>query len=112
MPSSTGYTPIRGAKSRPGSGSNTARPPAPSPPVGGKSADPLTPSRVLIVEDNVVNQKVLSRQLKMAGYVVTVANNGREGLDYLIAEQTKQPNDSPISACLMDIEVSNGSIFG
>lgn len=47
----------------------------------------------------------MQRQLKLAGYTVTVANNGREGLDYLIAEQSKTPNDSPICACLMDIEV-------
>lgn len=73
------------------------------------SASPAPP-HVLVVEDNVVNQKVMQRQLKLAGYAVTVANNGREGLDYLIAEQTKQPNPMPICACLMDIEVGSRGV--
>lgn len=43
--------------------------------------------------------------MKLAGYVVSVANNGREGLDLLLAEATKQPNTSPIEVVLMDIEM-------
>ncbi|KAK4055384.1 hypothetical protein OIO90_003222 [Microbotryomycetes sp. JL221] len=63
------------------------------------------PVHILIVEDNAINQKVLSRQLKLAGFSVTIANNGREGLDFLLAEITKQPNESPIAGVLMDIEM-------
>ncbi|ORY86727.1 hypothetical protein BCR35DRAFT_302458 [Leucosporidium creatinivorum] len=63
------------------------------------------PKHILVVEDNLINQKVLTRQLKLAGYAVSVANNGREGLDLLLAEQTKQPNPSPIVVALMDIEM-------
>ena len=47
----------------------------------------------------------MTRQLKLAGYHVTVANNGREGLDCLLAERDKEPNPMPIRACLMDIEM-------
>ncbi|KAL4779438.1 hypothetical protein BJX76DRAFT_340742 [Aspergillus varians] len=36
---------------------------------------------ILFVEDNVINQRVLSRKLKMAGFNVTTANNGQEALD-------------------------------
>ncbi|KAM0790951.1 hypothetical protein ACM66B_004256 [Microbotryomycetes sp. NB124-2] len=64
-----------------------------------------SPVHVLVVEDNLINQKVMTRQLKLAGYHVTVANNGREGLDYLIAEREKPQNTMPIKACLMDIEM-------
>lgn len=38
---------------------------------------------VLVVEDNLVNQKVLARQLRNLGCVVSVANHGRESLDFL-----------------------------
>lgn len=41
------------------------------------------PLRVLIVEDNLVNQRVLQKQLKNIGCVVTVANHGAEALERL-----------------------------
>ncbi len=41
------------------------------------------PIRVLIAEDNVVNQRVAVRILEKRGYDVTVAENGQEALDVL-----------------------------
>jgi CheY-like chemotaxis protein len=38
---------------------------------------------VLVVEDNLVNQKVLANQLRNLGCVVSVANHGGEALDFL-----------------------------
>ncbi|KAF1848827.1 putative histidine kinase HHK11p [Cucurbitaria berberidis CBS 394.84] len=38
---------------------------------------------VLVVEDNLVNQKVLARQLRNLGCIVSVANHGQEALDFL-----------------------------
>ncbi|KAI9047233.1 hypothetical protein LZ554_008687 [Drepanopeziza brunnea f. sp. 'monogermtubi'] len=38
---------------------------------------------ILLVEDNLINQKVLSKQLRNAGCVVHVANHGVEALDFL-----------------------------
>jgi CheY-like chemotaxis protein len=38
---------------------------------------------VLVVEDNLVNQKVLAKQLRNQGCNVNVANHGAEALDYL-----------------------------
>ncbi|KAL5380926.1 hypothetical protein DPSP01_007462 [Paraphaeosphaeria sporulosa] len=38
---------------------------------------------VLVVEDNLVNQKVLANQLRKLGCVVSVANHGGEALDFL-----------------------------
>lgn len=38
---------------------------------------------ILVVEDNLVNQKVVSKQLRKAGHVVAVANHGEEALTFL-----------------------------
>jgi CheY-like chemotaxis protein len=37
--------------------------------------------RILLVEDNEVNQLVASRILKKAGFIVTIANNGKEAVE-------------------------------
>ncbi|KAJ5283388.1 hypothetical protein N7505_001368 [Penicillium chrysogenum] len=37
--------------------------------------------RVLFVEDNIINQRIVSRRLKLAGFDVTEASNGREALE-------------------------------
>ncbi|KAF2458207.1 hypothetical protein BDY21DRAFT_319481 [Lineolata rhizophorae] len=61
-----------------------------APPTGAESsagADDGTPLSVLIVEDNLVNQKVLGKQLRNRGFGVRVANHGVEGLDALRASQ-------------------------
>jgi CheY-like chemotaxis protein len=42
-----------------------------------------SPQRILLVEDNPVNQKVATILLKKAGHTVTIAGNGREALDIL-----------------------------
>jgi two-component system, sensor histidine kinase and response regulator len=43
----------------------------------------VSPQRILLVEDNPVNQKVATILLKKAGHTVTTAGNGREALDML-----------------------------
>ncbi|KAH9863716.1 hypothetical protein J1614_009648 [Plenodomus biglobosus] len=55
------------------------------------------PLHVLLVEDNLINQKVLGKQLKKAGLEVEVANHGLEALDTL----EKQSFD----VVLMDLEM-------
>lgn len=44
----------------------------------------MTRARILVVEDNLVNQKVTIRMLQMSGYRCDVAANGKEGLEAVI----------------------------
>lgn len=67
---------------------------------------------ILLVEDNLVNQKVLGKQLRKAGNTVHVANHGKEALQFL--EHTRLWKDNPagqdLDLILMDHEmpVMNG----
>lgn len=65
--------------------------------------------RVLLVEDNIVNQNVLAKQLRKKGCTVYVANHGVEALD-LIKQSTcwveNQETDAPtVDVILMDVEM-------
>ncbi len=58
---------------------------------------PLPPLRILLVEDNLINQKVASRMLEKNGHFVVTMNNGREALDAL--------TDQDFDAVLMDVQM-------
>ncbi|KAI0410186.1 histidine kinase [Xylaria palmicola] len=63
---------------------------------------------VLIVEDNLVNQKVLQRSLRNVGNNTKVANHGGEALEVLKQSRYWQGNESSgddISVILMDLEM-------
>lgn len=63
-----------------------------------ESTEPTTQQlHVLLVEDNIVNQQVLSKQLQREGCSVLVANHGREALQLL--------DEKNFDAVLMDTEV-------
>jgi CheY-like chemotaxis protein len=68
--------------------------------------------RVLLVEDNLINQDVLSRQLRKAGHIVHIANHGQEALEFLQTTNLWLNNHTgiPLDIVLMDIEmpVMNG----
>jgi signal transduction histidine kinase/CheY-like chemotaxis protein/HPt (histidine-containing phosphotransfer) domain-containing protein len=53
-------------------------------PEGGRQA--TTPAKVLLAEDNVVNQRVAVGLLERRGHRVSVANNGREAVDAVMRE--------------------------
>ncbi|HXJ39059.1 MAG TPA: response regulator [Bryobacteraceae bacterium] len=55
------------------------------------------PLRVLLAEDNIVNQRVVVRMLEKAGYSVVTAINGREAVDRLAAEK--------FNIVLMDVQM-------
>lgn len=75
----------------------------------------LAKLKILMVEDNLVNQKVLSKQLQKAGCEVSVAGNGAEALEWLktsVYWQAKDdqsddtsPSRSEVDIVLMDIEM-------
>lgn len=44
-------------------------------------------ARLLIVEDNLINQKIIVSVLKKSGMEIDIANNGQEALDLLFIEQ-------------------------
>ncbi|KAF2431352.1 hypothetical protein EJ08DRAFT_713029 [Tothia fuscella] len=63
---------------------------------------------ILIVEDNLVNQRVLQKQLRSCGFRIQIANNGQEALDAVRSSHFWRDNGeggTPLSLILMDIEM-------
>jgi PAS domain S-box-containing protein len=58
------------------------------------------PLRILLAEDNRVNQRVASRMLEKRGHAVTIAGNGREALAALDGE-----GGHPFDLVLMDLQM-------
>ncbi|KAF1837851.1 hypothetical protein BDW02DRAFT_595148 [Decorospora gaudefroyi] len=66
---------------------------------------PTADLHILIVEDNLVNQRVLAKQLRNTGMQVAVANHGGEALDYLLTTKYCVPDGSKLALILMDWEM-------
>ncbi len=60
------------------------------------------PLRILLAEDNLVNQRVASLILNGLGYQVSVAANGQEALDAVVQAIGE---DQPIDVVLMDVQM-------
>ncbi|KAF4445590.1 hypothetical protein F53441_10654 [Fusarium austroafricanum] len=60
-----------------------------------------------IVEDNLINQKVLVNQLRKAGCTVSATNDGLEALEFLKRTHFCKPDGSDLSVILMDLEMPN-----
>jgi signal transduction histidine kinase/CheY-like chemotaxis protein len=74
--------------------------PEPLPPVESRAAiAACTGARLLLVEDNLVNQKVVLAMLRKRGYQIEIANDGREALEKLESAET------PYDLVLMDIQM-------
>lgn len=75
-----------------------------------ESSHRLNPSVILLVEDNLVNQKVLQKQLVRHGFVVHTADNGQQALDFVFGSRhsKRAAHDSTrpiLDVILMDIEM-------
>jgi CheY-like chemotaxis protein len=63
---------------------------------------------VLIVEDNIVNQKILAQQISKLGSTVYVANHGGEALDIIretVHYKGREADGKELSVILMDLEM-------
>ncbi|KAI0320183.1 hypothetical protein OF83DRAFT_1053619 [Amylostereum chailletii] len=54
--------------------------------------------RVLIVEDNDINRKILAKRLVLDGHIVVNTTNGQEGVDQIVADQA-------FDCILMDVQM-------
>jgi CheY-like chemotaxis protein len=69
-------------------------------------ATPDRPLHVLIVEDNLINQRVMSQQLRKQGCIVHIANHGLEALTFLASSVFSSADPStPLDVVLMDQEM-------
>ena len=66
----------------------------------GAQTSRLRGARILVTEDNEINQQIAVELLEGAGATVTVANNGREAV-----ERLSGPGPSPFDVVLMDLQM-------
>lgn len=90
--------------------SPTTRSPSPRiaklPSLRGDEPSSISPCKhVLLVEDNLVNQRVMSMQLRRSGYEVSIASHGIEALDILRRSRYCLAGGSPLDIVLMDVEM-------
>jgi hypothetical protein len=76
--------------------------------VSGTESDDIAPTEqpisVLIVEDNLINQKLLDKHLSRMGCITTCANDGQEAVNVIKASRWGTPAGKKIDCVLMDIE--------
>ena len=73
----------------------------PATPAAHEAASPLRGARILLTEDNEINQQIAIELLEGAGAQVDVANNGREAVDILFQGSSPTPYD----VVLMDLQM-------
>lgn len=79
-----------------------------SPPLPNASMLDYSKMKVLIVEDNLVNQRVLQKQLRNIGFVAEVANHGGQALEILKTSQFwagQEKTGMDLAIILMDLEM-------
>jgi len=83
--------------------------PAALPPEHRAGGSPLSGRRVLLAEDGPDNQYLISLHLRRAGAEVTLASNGREAVDAVLAAQRE---NRPFALVVMDIQMPVLDGFG
>ncbi len=79
-------------------------------PTGSEAEDAISGARILLVEDNIINQQIATELLENAGVWVTVANNGVEALERLMIVDCRLTideinNQQSFDAVLMDVQM-------
>jgi signal transduction histidine kinase/ActR/RegA family two-component response regulator len=84
-------------------------PQEPSPKDTGRTSSAISPAsltgRILLVEDGVDNQRLISLILEKAGATVNLATNGREALEAVFPVDAIQARMEPFDVILMDIQM-------
>lgn len=84
---------------------------SPLPPLSGPGSHFKYPNKgayhILLVEDNIVNQRILRKQLMKAGCIVHVANHGLEALEFM--RTTNRWKDKGVSGKPLDIVLVSDS---
>ncbi|THY87032.1 hypothetical protein D6C93_07692 [Aureobasidium pullulans] len=71
-----------------------------------KPVVPERPLHVLVVEDNLINQRVMAQQLRKQNCVVHIANHGLEALSFLSTSAfSSSTSPTPLDVVLMDQEM-------
>ncbi|WP_442968253.1 response regulator [Pseudorhodoferax sp.] len=65
--------------------------------------EPLRGARILLVEDNELNQQVACELLRAAGFVVDLAADGQQALDCIA--RSAEPGAAPYDVVLMDMQM-------
>jgi len=91
---------------------NVSSPISSLPPVPTSLPKPSGSMTILIVEDNVINQRVMAKQIRAAGHIVHVANHGLEALEFLettclhtTTSSTQVKSCLKLDVMLMDLEM-------
>ncbi|KAK4631319.1 Histidine protein kinase NIK1 [Fulvia fulva] len=75
-------------------------------PISSLNREPSRRAHVLLVEDNIVNQKIIFRKLETKGFNITTANNGQEAVEAVKAAPKLNTGDKKaFDIILMDQEM-------
>jgi CheY-like chemotaxis protein len=70
-----------------------------------RTSMPRKPLTILVVEDNLINQKMLAKQLQRQGCTVIVANHGLEAIDQISDTKFGGNEEQDLSVVLLDWEM-------
>jgi two-component system, sensor histidine kinase and response regulator len=71
--------------------------------VAANAIEPVTKQRVLLVEDNAVNELLARRLLEKSGFEVISAADGIEAIDF--ADAIRSGTERPVAMILMDVQM-------